>query len=88
MDCRYSECNYGGKIVDYGCHRTNEKCGTNMEYRTVSKTLFMDNIVARYKCMQKCVCVGNNYFLKNGQCFNYETLLSHGNLNETKVHYY
>lgn len=85
-DCQSSECNYGKKIFDFGCRKTNQKCGTNMEFKTISKIRFMDSLANYYyKCIHICVCVSDKYVVKGGQCVEKRNVLSQINLSETKV---
>ncbi|VDN54362.1 unnamed protein product, partial [Dracunculus medinensis] len=56
------------KIVDYGCEKTSKKCGTNMIYKTISKTIFLDSSAYSYRCFQICSCIDEKYIERNGQC--------------------
>ncbi|VDN60959.1 unnamed protein product [Dracunculus medinensis] len=58
----------GDKISDYGCQRTNQKCGTNMIFKTISKVLFLEYSQPLYRCFQQCSCINDKYVENDGQC--------------------
>lgn len=67
---------YGEEIVDYGCHQTNQKCGINMIFKTVSKTLHVEYSYPINKCIQRCVCVNSKYSGNGTKCVK-KTFLKH-----------
>lgn len=75
----------GDKIIDYGCRKTFEKCGTNMIFKTVSKILFSEFTFSFYRCYQRCSCINGKYFESDGQCMERENLFIDGSRGKTQV---
>ncbi|VDN53764.1 unnamed protein product [Dracunculus medinensis] len=65
-----NERNYkvGDQIFDFGCRRTNQKCGTNMIFKTISKVLLLEYPQPSYRCFQKCSCISEKYIENDGEC--------------------
>lgn len=65
---------YGEEIVDYGCHQTNQKCGINMIFKTVSEKLVFPYSYPVFRCIQRCICANNNYIENGKYCIKKEFL--------------
>lgn len=58
----------GDKITDYGCQKTNKKCGTNLVFKTASKIFLNEYALPFYKCIQRCSCINSKFIANDGEC--------------------